>query len=123
LEYEANNIGYDWQHPAENGGGIKCKNYELCGTVLPKWWYGCKGKYICTNCHMSFGTWGSGANARTGKGVLEISNNVECPICFETKKGISYPRCEHTVCIDCFKICMWGDDSEQNLRKCPLCRA
>ncbi len=50
LEYEKNNIGYDWQYTKENGGGIKCKNYKLCKAILPIWWFECKGKYLCTNC-------------------------------------------------------------------------
>ena len=119
LEYENNNIAFDWQNTEEDGGGIKCKNYELCKAVLPKWWFECKGNYLCTNCHMMFGTWGSGENAHTGKGVLEISDNVECPICLEVKRSISQPNCEHTVCIKCFKRCHYGDDNAENEPKFP----
>jgi len=106
LNYENTNIAYDCQYSEENGGGIKCKNYELCEAVLPKWWFECKSNYLCTNCHMKFGTWG---NSSTGKGVLEIRNNIDCPICFECKKCISQPRCDHFVCIDCFKKCHYPD--------------
>jgi hypothetical protein len=42
---------------------------------------------------------------------LEIIDKIECPVCFETKKGISQPKCSHFVCIDCFKRCYYGDDS------------
>ena len=70
LEYENNNIGYDWQYTEEDGGGIKCKNYELCEDVLPKWWFECKGHYLCTNCDMMFGTW------KNGKGELNFSDNI-----------------------------------------------
>ena len=38
----------------------------------------------------------------TGKGILEISDNIECPICLEYKKGVSQPNCNHFTCIDCF---------------------
>ena len=113
IQYENSNIGFDWQSPEERGGGIKCKNYELCDAVLPKWWFECKGNYLCTNCHMMFGTWGSGVNAHTGKGTLDISDNLECPICFEVKRSISQPNCEHTICIDCFKRCYYGDTSNE----------
>ncbi len=127
TEYENNNIAYDYQYPEEVGGGIKCKNYELCEVVLPKWWFECKNNYLCTNCHMLFGTWGE---SNTGKGILEINNNLECPICLENKRGISQPNCEHTLCIGCFKRCHYGkyneeteeNEIEENLRKCPLCR-
>ena len=134
TEYENNNIAYDLQHAEEDGGGIKCKNYELCESVLPRWWFECKGNYLCTNCHMLFGTWKfQGQEYKTGKGILEISDNLECPICLEeNKRGISQPNCEHTLCIDCFKRCHYGKDGKdeedeneenvENLRKCPLCR-
>ena len=36
LEYENNNIAFDFQYTEENGGGIKCKNYELCQHILPQ---------------------------------------------------------------------------------------
>lgn len=126
TEYE-NNIAYDWQHTEEDGGGLKCKNYELCESVLPSWWFECKGNYLCTTCHMLFGTWKcQGQEYKTGKGILEISDNLECPICLENKRGISQPNCKHTLCIDCFKRCHYGkdeeDENEENLRKCPLCR-
>tara|TARA_B100002051_G_C16114442_1_gene336851 strand:+ start:209 stop:451 length:243 start_codon:yes stop_codon:yes gene_type:complete len=79
---------------------------------------------------MLFGTWKwQGQEYKTGKGILEISDNLECPICLEIKRGISLPNCEHTLCIDCFKRCYYGKDeedeneeNEENLRKCPLCR-
>jgi len=113
LNYEENNIGFDEQYTEEDGGGIKCKNYKLCKCVLPKWWFECKENYLCTNCHMMFGTWGSGENAHIGKGILEISNNIECPICLEVKKCISQPRCDHSLCISCFKRCYYGDRDDE----------
>ena len=48
---------------------------------------------------------------KTGKGILEISDNLECPICLEINRGVSQPNCEHTVCIECFKRCYYGDKS------------
>lgn len=107
LEYENNNIGYDAHCGEIDGIGIKCKNYELCKSVLPKWWYDCKGNYLCIECHMMFGTWGE----HTGKGILTISNDLKCHICLEVKRSISQPRCDHTLCIECFKRCYYGDDS------------
>lgn len=110
LEYEKNNVAYDEQYSEETGGGIKCKNYELCNTVLPNWWYECKQHYICTNCDILFGTWGHGENAHYGKGELEFVDNFECPICLENKRCVSQPRCEHFVCIECFKRCYFLQD-------------
>jgi hypothetical protein len=111
LNYENSNIGYDYQYTEEHGGGIKCKNHTICGCVLPKWWFECKGHYLCTNCHMMFGTWTSGGNTYVGKGTLEINDNLECPICLDITKCISQPRCDHSVCIKCFKRCYFGDET------------
>ena len=69
TEYENNNIAYDYTYTEEVGGGIKCKNYELCTHILPKCWFKYHGHYLCSECHMLFGTWGK---SHTGKGVLEI---------------------------------------------------
>jgi hypothetical protein len=98
INYETTNIAYDDQYPEEAGGGIKCKNYELCNRVLPKWWFECKGNYVCTCCDMLYG-------------ILKMSDNIECPICFENKKGLSLMKCSHYICIDCFKRCHHGDQS------------
>ena len=49
LQYEQSNIGYDCQYPE---GGIKCKNYELCKSILSLDWFSMKGNYICINCDM-----------------------------------------------------------------------
>jgi hypothetical protein len=94
-EYEANNVGYDEQYP-EPEGGIKCKNYELCGTVLPKWWYDCKGTYICTDCDID------------EFGVLEFLDDQKCPICMDRARSIKYPKCGHTACVSCFRRCFHG---------------
>jgi len=116
LEYEKNNIGYDYQYPE---GRIKCKNYELCNTVLPDWWYECKGHYICTNCDILFGTWGHGENTHYGKGELIFSNNLECPICLQNKRCVSQPRCEHFACLNCFKRCYFLDQSDDGAPEFP----
>ena len=116
LEYENNNIGYDWQYTEKDGGGIKCKNYELCEVILPKWWFKCKGHYLCSNCDIMFGTWKNDTLGvcKTGKGALDMSDNIKCPICLEVKRSISQPNCEHTLCIECFKRCYYGDNHIEN---------
>lgn len=114
LEYESNNIGYDFQCPESEGGGIKCKNYIICDSILPKWWFDCKGSYLCTNCHMMFGTWGSEEKKHVGRGILEIKQNEECPVCLEIKECVTQPRCEHVTCINCFTRCYFGEYFSEN---------
>jgi len=96
LDYESHYIGYDEQYP---DGGIQCKNHIVCNAVLPTWWFDCKGCYLCTNCDILFGR------------ILKITEPVECPICLEVKKGITLSRCDHSICMNCFKRCYYGDQS------------
>ena len=91
-DYQNNNLEY----------GIKCKNYELCECVLPEWWFERTEYYSCNNCS----TWST-----NNKGVFKITNNIECPICMEIKKGIKKPNCYHNICICCFKKCYYCNES------------
>ena len=86
MEYELNNI-----RPV---GDIKCKNYELCRDTLcvPQF----KSNYLCDHCDITY------------KKTLEIKDNVECPICLETKRGVIQPNCSHFTCVDCFKLCYYS---------------
>jgi hypothetical protein len=96
FSYESEHLTYeDEQYPE---GGIQCKNYVVCNTVLPKWWFDCKSNYLCTNCDMLFGQ-------------LEVKDRVPCPLCLEEKTGVAYTGCTHVVCIDCFKQSFYGDKS------------
>jgi len=121
FKYEKNNI----IHPSED---IKCKNYIICKDILPPWWFECKGNYLCTNCHMMFGTWGKGKDRHYGKGALTISQD-KCLLCLKNKECISQPRCDHLLCINCFKKCYYRDEEsedeskseDENLGKCPIC--
>ena len=111
IEYEKQNIGYcDFNKKF----GIKCKNYKLCKVILPEWWFNCKGCYLCTNCHMLFGTWGT--QQYIGEGILDFQDNLQCPICLEIKLCVTDPRCNHKICIDCF------EKSNYKKGKCCLCR-
>lgn len=113
LAYENNNIAYDEQYTKEEGGGIKCKNYEVCNAVLPMWWYDCKGCYLCTNWVSQFATWSNPEYGvyRTGKRELTFADDIECPVCLEIKRCVSQFNCDHYICIGCFKRCYYGDDS------------
>jgi hypothetical protein len=105
--YENNNT----VHTSVLGECVKCKNFFLCGKVLPKSSI-MKSHYLCYDCHVYFGKYQSSKNGMDGEmGVLNVIKNLDCMICFETKTGISLPNCDHYVCIDCFKRCYYGDDS------------
>jgi hypothetical protein len=116
LDYENNNIAYDPQYPLEEGGGIKCKNYELCKTVLPRWWFDCKGSYLCINC-LIFG-WGE----------LEFKyQEEECCVCNETVNiMLKFPTsCGHWFCCECSRNILLWDETRYHLSQvpygCPPC--
>jgi len=86
----------------------KCSNFILCNEIEPRCYLQLNTKYnLCRNCHMLFGTWGD----QKGKGKLNFIDNIECVICYETKINVSQPNCEHSICIDCFKRCYYGEDN------------
>jgi len=96
---------------------IKCKNYILCSYQIPEMYIGCMGgKGLCRNCLESFGTWGTMPGGNIGKGILEITNNISCPVCNKDKTCISQPYCNHSLCVECFKECYgynWKYDVKQ----------
>jgi hypothetical protein len=102
------------------GECVKCKNFSLCGTVLPKSGVSMKGHYLCTSCDGMFGTRSVTENIGScGKGILNLIENLDCIICLETKTNVSMPRCEHYMCVDCFKRCYYGDNSGEPLFPYP----
>ena len=88
-----------------------CKNFEFCGEMQPLQWCGEGGhsnRYLdsggdpdlCVNCAVMF------------RKELVFKNEVECPVCFETNRGITLPNCEHAICIQCFRDCYYGKYDE-----------
>jgi hypothetical protein len=92
--------GYTCEHDCRP---ILCCNEIVCGSHLPPWFHGLKkaGICICIGCDSTFGK------------KLDIVENADCPVCLETKIGVTMPNCPHTVCVDCFKRCQYGEDVPQ----------
>ena len=108
LQYEQTNVGYDYQYPE---GGIKCKNYELCESILPNWWFECKATYLCTNCVMF------------GWNELEFKeSDEECVVCNETgNKQLKFPtNCGHWFCTSCSKNILFWDETRYHLSPVPF---
>ncbi len=110
LLYEENNKILNKEH---NCFDIKCRNHELCNTLIPLSYASAVSfNYICSSCCITFGTSPFSGISR-GKGKLDFKDNIECPICLDCKRGISQPRCDHYTCVDCFKRCYYGDNSDE----------
>ena len=81
-----------------------CKNFEFCGSTQwphPNSYIDSGGDPdLCVNCAEMF------------RKELVFKNEVECPICFETRRGITLPNCEHAICIECFRDCYYGKYDE-----------
>ena len=80
----------------------RCSNFELCGSISG---FIYNNNFLCKDCHNRFGNWCQ--NEKCDKGVLEMYNDLECPICLETKRTIKLPKCNHVLCIECFKNCYY----------------
>ena len=82
---------------------IQCDNNMFCDVILPPWFLGLKRPDVCLcmGCESMFHK------------KLTIVENRECPICMETKTGVVLPNCSHSICVDCFKRCMYGEKIPQ----------
>lgn len=100
-EYEITNLTLDPDYPILLGLGIKCKNFAVCEEMLPEYWHGVKGHYICTLCASMFGAV-----------ELEIRDSVMCSMCDQTTLCAFQPYCRHPMCVECFRGCYYGE-------KCP----
>ena len=95
---------------------IKCANFLLCGSILPKQYL--KVDALCVNCDMMFGPW------QGGIGTLNFTEVDSCVICMnegnpgtgEGVPAIVYPKCEggHAVCVSCFKRCFYGEEVDDD---------
>lgn len=79
---------------------IACPNYLVCNHLVPQLYLWCHQGLCMVPCAISFGH-------------LQFYENEECPICFETKTCVKQLKCDHKICIDCFKRChlppYWND--------------
>ena len=108
VEYEQTQRAIDWQDPTPDGG-IKCKNYQFCGQVLPEWWWESKGKYLCINCDISWCR------------ELEFREPAECPVCYETKVQVKFPgTCEHWFCCSCTNAVVYGKEIVPGVSPVPF---
>ena len=108
VEYEQTQRAIDWQDPTPDGG-IKCKNYQFCGQVLPEWWWESKGKYLCINCDISWCR------------ELEFREPAECPVCYETKVQVKFPgTCEHWFCCSCTNVVVYGKEIVPGVSPVPF---
>ena len=110
-------IGSINESMSDNGSStsIKCKNYELCKSELSIWKYNL-GNSLCINCNIIYGNQRRSNNIRSNN-ILKLSDNIECSILLKKKKGISMTKCEHILCISCFK----GRYYDKGQYKCHLC--
>jgi hypothetical protein len=77
-----------------------CKNFEFCNGYIcthpNKYLLSGGNPNLCINCGVMF------------RKELFFKDDVECPVCIETKRGITQPNCEHAICIKCFRDCYYG---------------
>ena len=79
---------------------LPCPNVSVCGAWLPKWLVGLKRSGVCISCDSQFHK------------KLDTVETTYCPVCLETKPGVVMPKCTHSMCVDCFKRCMYGAPDE-----------
>ena len=114
LQYEQANIIYDEGYQRNC---IKCKNYELCESILtPDNYEHCFG-YLCMTCGDWFKVGGFGLNE------LEFrQSEEECVVCNEkTNTQLKFPtNCGHWFCISCSRNILFWDESRYHMSPVPF---
>lgn len=99
--YGAGATVYTREYPYEDCGAVKCRNFELCGEILPSEWLDCRDDYLCDCCTKLF-------QRRGQSGRLSFSTNV-CQMCGVTRRCAAHPVCGHSLCTDCFGDHYYGE--------------
>ena len=83
----------------KNNDMLPCPNVKVCGNYEHKDVFNCyHGR--CMNCDVFLGEW------QGGRGNLEFKTIDMCCICHEEGiEGVSMPKCQHFICVECFKKC------------------
>lgn len=85
---------------------VKCPNFLVCGNDDPQCILWCHAGR-CYHCDLMFGKWCDSSNKGN---LIFIDNLEECCICLDNNKvGVSQPKCEHYICVDCFKECYFAE--------------
>ncbi len=77
---------------------IPCINALVCNGKFPKEWVDYNACTLCTDCECRFGR------------TLNVTSKEECPICLDERLGVQLPKCEHSICIPCFRRCYYGEE-------------
>ena len=90
---------------------VRCPNFLVCGSMVPKWVLGCHGG-TCMTC----------AIQRLGRlTFVDVDQHESCPICLEDgpAKHVKLD-CNHTVCAACFS-CPFERSPQPSLQEfgCP----
>ena len=92
-------------------GDIICLNNEICDSgYMPIQNLQCRSGELCFNCAVIYS---NHCDYRTG--ILEFKNDIDCCICLENKRGVKFPNCNHYICIDDFKRCIYGEERQNEL--------
>jgi hypothetical protein len=97
---------------------LKARCFNECGEKAPR--------YILDTFH---GLCGPGCDMRIGdfrRGEIHNSSEqelLECPVCYETKRLLSFKDCGHMLCFECInRMVYWGNTGFTEKKPCPMCR-
>jgi hypothetical protein len=97
------NVGFDDNFTIWRGGGIKCRNYEVCEMLMLRESASAHNNYVCALCMLFFG------------GPLTFSAPQKpqlCRRCACVSRAVKYQDCVHFLCVQCFRLAWMGPEAE-----------
>lgn len=90
----------------------ECPNTPICNNQEPQFILDFNNG-VCTECITHLGR--SPENPTPSRPILKFTQEIECPVCFNVRKGVQNPRCDHVLCIPCLKAIYWYDETIDGL--------
>ena len=84
----------------------KCVYHIICNNIAPEWILNDHDK-MCIYCHVN------GLECKTNSSEVLIYKNKECPVCLEKKDCVQYIKCNHHICVGCYKTCFKEYDENE----------
>ena len=97
---------------------LKARCFNECGEKAPRCILDTYHGLCDSSCDMRIGDFRRREIHNSSEQEL-----LECPVCYETKRLLSFKDCGHMLCFECInRMVHWGNTGFTEKKPCPMCR-